>query len=227
MRRSIDRLKTSNIGKMIRQPAPGENPAVKRMVPSTISIAGAGAPAHGQIADERPHPEGDADGLIRIVTYGFVGSFRAFDRFVADTARDFLGAFQRGGETSAGFRDFFAGDVGGGGHQGARVFGERAHVIAGCLCMLAHICGVLSLFVFFSGNLLHRRDELLPACWPQSEPSFFRQTGWTRFLWPAGRASIGHPPQGSIHTCRAPKPFPSASDRPLRDAASWLPAASG
>src|ERR1017187_1855800 len=97
------------------------------MVPSTISIAGPGAPAHGQIADERPHPEGDADGLIRIVTHGFVGSFRAFDRFVADTARDFLGAFQRGGETSAGVRDFFAGAVGGSCHQGARIFGGGAH----------------------------------------------------------------------------------------------------
>src|ERR1039457_3686883 len=61
-----------------------------------------------------------------------------------------------------------------------------------------------------------RRDGRLPANWPPSEPSFFRQTGWARFLWPAGRASIGRPLPGSIHRCRTSKPFPSASDRPRR-----------
>jgi hypothetical protein len=62
------------------------------------------------------------------------------------TARDFLGAFQRGGETLAGFPDFFSGHVGGGGHQGARVFGERAHVIAGCCVCLFIFSTVLSIF---------------------------------------------------------------------------------
>ena len=102
----------------------------------------------------RPDPEGDGDGLIRMFTHGFVGSFRAFDRFVANTARDFLAAFQRGGETLAGFPDFFSGHVGGGGHQGARIFGERAHVIADCLCLFVHIFCVFCLFAFFSGKFV-------------------------------------------------------------------------
>src|ERR1039457_4605443 len=40
-----------------------------------------------------------------------------------------------------------------------------------------------------------RRDGLLAASWPPSEPSFFRQTGWARFLQPAtapcGMQSLG------------------------------------
>lgn len=90
----------------------------------------AGAPAHGQIADERSDTKGDADSLIRIITHDLVGSFRAFDRFVANTARDVLGVLQRGGEPLASFRDFFSGYIGGSGHQGARILGERAQVIA-------------------------------------------------------------------------------------------------
>ena len=102
----------------------------KGMTVSTLSVAMAGAPAHGQIADERSDTKGDADSLIRIITHDLVGSFRAFDRFVANTARDVLGVLQRGGEPLASFRDFFSGYIGGSGHQGARILGERAQVIA-------------------------------------------------------------------------------------------------
>jgi hypothetical protein len=70
--------------------------------------------------------------------HGFVGGLRGLDCFVADTARDFFGVFQCGGETPAGFPDFFSGHIGCRGHQGARVFGERTHVITGCVCMFAH-----------------------------------------------------------------------------------------
>jgi hypothetical protein len=47
-----------------------------------------------------------------------------FVELKVDVAGDFLGAFQRGGETVAGSPDFFTGHVGGGGHQRSRVFGQ-------------------------------------------------------------------------------------------------------
>ncbi len=62
--------------------------------------------AHDEIGDDRSDREGDTNGLIRLITHSLVGSFRAFDRFVADTARDFLGAIQRGGQTLASFPTF-------------------------------------------------------------------------------------------------------------------------
>src|ERR1035438_8363915 len=58
----------------------------------TGSVAVAAAAARGQIADERPHTEGDADGLIGMLVHGLVRSFCAFDRFVADAAIHFLPA---------------------------------------------------------------------------------------------------------------------------------------
>ena len=70
--------------------------------------------------------------------HGFVRRFGAFDRPVANTSRDFLGAFQCNGKTLAGFRDFFPGHISGGGHQSARVFSDRAHVIANFLCIFIH-----------------------------------------------------------------------------------------
>jgi len=118
----------------------------------TKSIAVAGAPAGDQKTDERTDTEGDANGLIGMFPHGFVGSFRAFDRFIADTACDFLGAFQRGGEAFAGLPDILSGHVGGGGHQRPRIFGERAHVITGCWCMFVHIFCRFYLFVFFNGK---------------------------------------------------------------------------
>src|ERR1019366_3358236 len=132
----------------------------------TKSIAVAGAPARDEIADEHADTESDANGLIRMFTHGFVGGFCAGDCPVTDIARDFLGAVQRGGETLAGFPDFFSGHVGGGGHQGARIFGECAHVITGCLCMFVHIFFVFCLFAFSTVNFPRRPDGLLPASWP-------------------------------------------------------------
>ena len=82
----------------------------------------------------------------------FVCGFRALDGFVSDAARDFLGAFQRGGETLACVPGFFSCHIGGGGHQGARIFGERAHVTTGCLCLFVHIFRGFCLFVFFNGK---------------------------------------------------------------------------
>ena len=96
-----------------------------------------------EIADERTDADADADGLIGMLVHGLVRSFCAFDRFVADAARDFLGAFQSSGETLAGFPDFFSSHVGGGGHQRARIVGELAHVIADCLSLFVHMFDML------------------------------------------------------------------------------------
>jgi hypothetical protein len=52
---------------------------------------------------------------------------------------DFLAAIQGGGEMFAGFADFFSRHLGGGGHQGTCIFGERAHVTAGCLSWFVHL----------------------------------------------------------------------------------------
>jgi hypothetical protein len=117
------------------------------------SIAVAGTTAGQEITEDHPDPDADGDGLIRMLTHGFVGGFRAFDRFVTDTARDFLGAIQRGGKTFAGFRDFFSGHVSGGGHQGARIFGQLARLMTGFMCMFAHIFGAFCLFAFFNGSI--------------------------------------------------------------------------
>jgi hypothetical protein len=102
------------------------------------SVVVTAAPSEQQ-GYERTDTEGDANGLIRMFTYDVVGSFGPFHRFVADTARDFLGAIQRGGKTFAGFPDFFSGHVGGGGQQGARIFGQLTHIITNCLCMFVHV----------------------------------------------------------------------------------------
>jgi len=99
--------------------------------------------------DEYPDPESDANRLIRMFAHGIVGSLRAFDRSIADSARHFPGGVQRGGETFASFPDFFSGNVSGGGQQGARIFSERAEVVTGCLCIFVHIF-MCFLFVFVS-----------------------------------------------------------------------------
>src|SRR5208283_2738341 len=100
----------------------------------TVSIAVAGAPASDEITDDRTDTESDSHGLIRMFAHGFVGGFGALDRLVLDAAIDLLAAFQCGGETFAGFADFFPGHVRRGRHQGARILSERARVTAGCLC---------------------------------------------------------------------------------------------
>src|ERR1035441_5269708 len=102
-------------------------------------VAVAGTPAREEITNERPDPDPDGDGLVGMLMHRLVGRFGAFDCFVADTARDFLGAFQRDGETFAGFADFFSRHVGGGGHQRACVFGQLSHVMAGCFRFFVHI----------------------------------------------------------------------------------------
>jgi hypothetical protein len=100
-----------------------------------------------QITDDRTDPDSDGYGLVGMLMHGFIGNFRARDRFVPDLARNFPGAFQRGGETFAGFSDFFSGHIGGGGHQRLRVFGQLAGFITDCLCFSVHSFCVFVLLV--------------------------------------------------------------------------------
>src|ERR1035437_2948303 len=165
----------------------------------TGSIAVAGAPASGEITDDRTDTEGDGHGCIRMFAHGFVGGFGAFDRFVADTARDFLGAVQCGGETLAGISDFFSGHVRGGRHQGARVFGERTHVTAGCLCLFVHIFCVFCLFAFFSGKLS------ASARWAASgELATFK----IEFLPPNGLGTVSLASASAIHWPSTARQYP-------------------
>src|ERR1035437_8274642 len=156
----------------------------------TKAIAVVGARARDEIADEHAEPESDADGLIRMFTHGFVGGFCACDCPVKDIARDLLGAVPRDGETLAGCADFFSGHVGGGGHQGARIFGECAQIITGCLCWLVHIFFVFCLFVFFNGKFS------ASARWAASgELATFR----TEFLPPNGLGTVSLASGSGIH----------------------------
>ena len=75
------------------------------------SIAFVRTAAGEQKTEDRPDADADGDGLIGIFAHVLVHHFCAGDRLVADTAADFLGAFQRGGETLAGFADFFTGHM--------------------------------------------------------------------------------------------------------------------
>src|SRR5580658_11192738 len=84
------------------------------------SVTVAGTPARDEIAENRPDADADGDGLIGMLMHGLVHRLGALDRFVADASGHFLGFFQRGGETLAGFADFFSCHVCGGAHKGAR-----------------------------------------------------------------------------------------------------------
>jgi hypothetical protein len=112
----------------------------------TESFAIAGTPPSDDKADECSDPGADDYRLVGVLMHGFVGGLRCLNCFVADTARDFFGVFQCGGQTLAGFPDFFSGHIGCRGYQGARVFGERTHVIGGCVRMSVHDL-LLSLFI--------------------------------------------------------------------------------
>jgi hypothetical protein len=90
------------------------------------SVAITGASARDQTANERPHNEGDADGLIRMFMHGLIGGLGTLNGLVSNAAIDLFAVFQCGGETLAGFADFFLGHIGGSGYQGTRIFGERA-----------------------------------------------------------------------------------------------------
>jgi hypothetical protein len=103
------------------------------------SVTFAGAPAGDQKADEHSDTGGNGDGFIRMFMHGFIGSFRACDRFVPDIARDFLDTFQRIGETLAGIPDLFSSHVGSSRHQRASIFCERVNVVTGCMFMFFHI----------------------------------------------------------------------------------------
>src|ERR1043166_3673579 len=103
------------------------------------SVGVARAPAGDEIAGQGAHGKGDADGLIGMFVHSLIGGFGAFDRLVAHAAIELLAAFERGGETLAGFAHFFTRHVGRGGHQRPRIFGERAHVGGFCFGLFVHV----------------------------------------------------------------------------------------
>ena len=107
--------------------------------PRTLSIPVALASAGEEITENRSNSNADGDSLIGMLMDGLVCCLGALNRLVAGAGTDLLATFQRGGETLAGFRHFFAGDVNGGGHQRLRVFGQLTHVIADCFCFFVHI----------------------------------------------------------------------------------------
>jgi len=106
-------------------------PKLSVAVAVTGSVASAGASAADETAENHPDADANGDGLVGMLMHGLVSHLGAFDGFLANAAIDFLAAFQCGRETLAGFADFFSGHIGGGRHQGLRVFGERSHVTAG------------------------------------------------------------------------------------------------
>src|SRR5580658_6815323 len=108
-------------------------PTVDASIIKSIALASAG----DKITDDRPQPEGNGHGVIGMLMHGRVGRFGSGDRFVPDPSRHFLGAFHCGGETFAGFPNFFPADIGGGVDQGFRVFGQCAHVRT-CICRIVH-----------------------------------------------------------------------------------------
>ncbi len=84
---------------------------------SRWSVIVAGTAAREKKAREGSQAEGDADGVIRMFLNCLVRAFGVIRGL-------FLDVIERGRETFAGFRDFFTGDIGGGGHQGARILSQ-------------------------------------------------------------------------------------------------------
>jgi hypothetical protein len=86
-------------------------------------------PAGQQITDERPKPDANSDGLVRVFMDRFIDGFSALDRLFADAPIDFFAPLQSEREAAAGFLHFFPGRVGRGVDQGLRVFGQLVDFI--------------------------------------------------------------------------------------------------
>src|SRR5580765_2150128 len=103
------------------------------------SVTRAAAPASSeQAADQRAHSKGDDGGVIRMLPHDLVGRPGFFRCLLASADIDFPAVLQGSSEPFSCFADFFSGHIGSGGHQGARVFGEGAQIVADCLCMFIH-----------------------------------------------------------------------------------------
>ena len=105
-----------------------------------------------EIADEGADTDADGNGLVRMLMDGYVGRFRALNGLLANLVADFLAALEGGIEALAGFHDFFPGHVGGGGHQGAGIVGQLAHVVTDRLGLMVHRFFLFGLVAFCSGK---------------------------------------------------------------------------
>jgi len=119
--------------------------------------------------------------------HGLVRGFDALDRLLFDAPKDLLAAVQCGSETLTGFADFFSGDVRGGRHQGARIFGEGAHVVFTSLFMFVHhVLFFLFDLDWLAAKVHCRRGPTFRMYWATSRTAIMPQTG---FPFPRRRAN--------------------------------------
>ncbi len=87
------------------------------------SVTTAGTPAGQDIAKDNPGPKTDGDRLIGVIMHHLIGRFGSIHRLFSNPPVSFLAVIKGRGEPLASLLDFLSGDIGGGGHQGACVFG--------------------------------------------------------------------------------------------------------
>ena len=116
-----------------------------------------------------------------------VGGLDALDRFFTGPANQLLAALQCGCEPLAGLRDFISGDIGGGRHQGARIFGEGAHVVFTSLFMFVHhVLFFLFDLDWLTAKVHCRRGPIFRVHRAASRTAIMPQTG---FPFPRRRAN--------------------------------------
>ena len=153
-------------------------------------IVVARAPAGNEIAQKHPDSDPDRDGLIRMLMHGLISHFGPFYRPLASASIYLPAPIQGGGESFAGFADFFSGHVGGGNHQGPGIVGQVAHFIADRLCLFVHLFCVFCWLVFFNG-----RFSALTKWVASGELTTFR----IEFLPPKGLGTVSSASGSGIH----------------------------
>jgi hypothetical protein len=102
------------------------------------SAAPAGRAAGGGPADDCSQGDSENDGLIGVFQDASRRGVRLSDALVFSAADDEFAPVESVGHPFAGLGDFFAGDIGGGGEERARIFGELFQVVAERFCMFVH-----------------------------------------------------------------------------------------
>ena len=113
--------------------------------------------------------------------HGLVCCLGSLDRLRFNAFQDRLAAIQCRSETLAGFDDFFFGHVDRGGHQGAHVFGKRAHVIADCLYLSVHRVRFFLLVRVVQGLMLCIRNMCVSGELATFRIEFISPNGLPRF----------------------------------------------